>query len=124
MSHVDPKRDTGRIDKTHPFPGVGTSAARLNSRTAEPAFGGTNDAAMVSTAVGFDGGQAGEHLLVGASRSGQLSLITTTSGPGVSGIGVLSSCAPRLPPTLSQTVNVPFPTLKSLTQPAGIAVEK
>jgi hypothetical protein len=73
-----------------------TSAAKLNRRTAEPVFGGTNEAAIVSTAVALDGGQAGPHLLVGSSRSGQLSFSTTTSGPGVSGIGVLISCAPRV----------------------------
>ena len=67
-------------------PAAWTSAARLNSRTAEPDFGGTKEAAIVSTAVDLDGGQAGAHLFVGESRFGQPSLITTTSGPGVSGI--------------------------------------
>lgn len=81
-----------------------TSAAKLNRRTAEPVFGGTNEAAIVSTAVALDGGQAGPHLLVGSSRSGQLSFSTTTSGPGVSGIGVLISCAPRVPATPAKTI--------------------
>lgn len=82
-----------------------TSAAKLNRRTAEPVFGGTNEAAIVSTAVALDGGQAGPHLLVGSSRSGQLSFSTTTSGPGVSGIGVLISCAPRVPATPAKTTD-------------------
>ena len=42
---------------------VGTSIARLNSRTAEALLpvGGTNDAAIVSTFVGCDGGHASLH---------------------------------------------------------------
>ena len=58
--------------------------------------------AIVSTAVGLLGGHATAHLLVGVPRSGHESLITTTSGPGVSGMGVFSSWAPRTPPLLSQ----------------------
>lgn len=77
----------------------GTSNARLNSRTAEPFVGGTNDAAIVSTFFG--------------SLGGQLSLITTTKGPGVRGIFVLSS---TLPVPCSLTVIVPEPPWKMLTQ--------
>eukprot|EP01047_Picozoa_sp_COSAG01_P084733 COSAG01_NODE_18308_length_1085_cov_3.831081_2_plen_153_part_00 len=42
---------------------------------------------------------------------------TVTSGPGVSGIPLLLYIwAPRLPPWFSQTVMVPVPGLKTLTQ--------
>ena len=104
-------------------PAAWMSAARLNRRTAEPDLGGTNEAAIVSTAVDLDGGQAGAHLFVGEPRFGQPSLMTTTSGPGVNGIDVLSNCAPRVPPVVSQTVNVPVPLLKLFTQPAATAIQ-
>ena len=83
----------------------------------KPTGGPSHLPAIVSTAVGLLGGHAAAHLLVGAPRSGHESLITTTSGPGVSGMGVFSSWAPRTPPLLSQTVKVPVPTLKTSTQP-------
>lgn len=64
------------LAKIVPFPlersAAGKSAARLNNRTALPLIGGTNDAAMVSTAVDV--------------RGGHVSFNTTTSGPGVNGI--------------------------------------
>ena len=68
---------------------------------------------MVSTAVGFVGGKAGPHLLAGSPRSVQLSLMTTTNGPGVSGIFVLSRTVP-LP--CSFTSIVPSPPWKMLIQ--------
>ena len=71
---------------------LGTSAARLKSLTAEPVLGGTKEAAMVSTFL--------------ADVGGQLSLMTTTSGPGVSGMTVVSSVAPL---AWSLIVMVPLP---------------
>ena len=63
------------------------------SRTAEPFLGGTKLAAMVSTFL--------------ASLGGQVSLITTTNGPGVSGIAVVSSVAP-VPESLIVIVPLPL----------------
>ena len=76
-----------------------TSTARLNSRTADPFLGGTKLAAIASTAVGLLGGQ--------------VSLITTTSGPGVRGIFVVSSVAPD---AWSLIVIVPKPPWNTVTQ--------
>ena len=70
----------------------GTSRARLNKRTADPVFGGVNDAAMASTAVGLVGGHA--------------PLITITSGPGVKGMVAVSSAVPE-PCSLTSIVPVP-----------------
>ena len=69
-----------------------TSTARLNRRTADPFFGGTKLAAIVSTDVALVGGQRSLH--------------TTTNGPGVSGILVVSSV---LPDAWSFNVIVPAP---------------
>ena len=78
-----------------------TSTAKLNSRTALPALGGTKLAAIVSILVGLLGGQS--------------PFATTSKGPGVMGILVGASSVTPVP--LSLIVMVPAPPVNTLTQP-------
>ena len=98
-AHCEPRLYFTPLASTFPelswSPLLGTSGARLKSRTAEPSRGGTKEAAIVSMFLGALGGH--------------VSFTTTTSGPGVSGIFVERSVLP-----VAWSLIVIVPVLKHL----------
>ena len=97
------------------MPARTVSGERLNSRTVEVDFVFTYEAAIVSIGSGCVGGQYADTFFFAADAPS--TLMTATSGPGVSGIPFsVYTCAPRTPPTFSHTVIVPVPGLNTLTQ--------